>query len=92
MIYLILAILAGLAVLVGGPLMLGIHIGQARLERIMDADRLYRARQPLEAPPDPLPRARPFPVDTAPMRALPPLSDGSAAWEALERQQRGWGW
>ena len=95
MIYLILAILAGLAVLVGGPLMLGIHIGQARLERIRDADRLYRAMRaldPYQPSEQELPRAAPFPVDTAPMRALPPLSDGSAAWEALERQQRGWGW
>ena len=70
----------------------GYLTGRSKADRLIALERLYRAMQEVEAPPDPLPRARPFPVDTAPMRALPPLSDGSAAWEALERQQRGWGW
>lgn len=39
------------------------------------------------ADPRPLPGERPFPVDTGPLLLS---SEMSSAWEALEREQRGW--
>jgi len=85
MLYLIIGVLTGLLLIAVGCTALGVQIGQARLERIMAADRLYRAMRAVE-PYQPseieLSRAGRFPVDTG---NLPILSRVPAAVDNMTR-------
>ena len=67
MIYLIIGVLTGLFLIAAGCLAVGFCIGRDRAEKIIARERLYTAMQRLEAPSPPLPRSRPFPVDTGPL-------------------------